>query len=257
MFVRRYACLALIFIAASFKGLAAASLLEEAETLAETGKTAQAITRYRAFLDASQGHPRYASALLAASSLEPNAAKALDLLKRYQKNPSPLPDKSQIFKRMAALSELLGDIKSAETAYRAAYLNSFPPDYDSYLKAGFLDLEMGEEAKAGQAAEIVLAKKQLAPQVRLKAITLALTAYTGQNLFTRGQLLLEREDRFLKARLNAPFLYAAHNFYAKQGDLRKKEAAKNTLLHKFSQTPEAMLIKKAAQAYPSPALLWQ
>ena len=224
---------------------------DQADRLARSGRHAEAISYYRRYLDSGQATGDFADVLLKASMLEPDLGKSVNLLLLYDKKMPNTQQRKEIFTRIGLLQEYLGNDAAAASAYQIAFENSYPPDYQLYLRVGFLSLESGDADKA-LAVSSVLLNNVKTTEVKISAIILALLSFATVQELENGLTLIQRERTFLNRAAGSSYYYALFRFYHANNRTRDAQRVKESILVDYPESVEAMLLRGKVHRWPSP-----
>lgn len=228
---------------------------DRADRLARSGRYSEAISYYRRYLDSGQAQADFAETLLKASMLETNIEKGLNLLLLYDKKMTTTQHRKEIFQRIGILQEYLGNPPAAAAAYQVAFENSYPPDYQLYLRVGLLALDTGDVEKALAVSSVLLANVKTA-EIRVSAIVLALFAFASIQDLDGGLALIQKERVFIERSAGASYYYALYRFYRANDEDRQAQKAKEKIVSSYPKSVEAMLVRGKARPWPSPMNLF-
>ncbi|MGL4524151.1 MAG: tetratricopeptide repeat protein [Spirochaetia bacterium] len=226
-----------------------------AERMVRAGRYPEAIQSYRRYLETKDAQNEFAQTLIRASMLEPDARKGLNLLLLYDKKMTTTEDRKRIFERIGLLQEYFLNDESAVAAYQIAFENSYPPDYQLYLRVGFLSLEVGEAERSLSVARVILSNSR-DTELRLAAINLSLLSYANLGDLDRGLSLIYQERSFLNRVAGASYYYTLARFYQANQESRKAQEVKEKIIKEYPESPEAMILQGKARVWSSPANLF-
>lgn len=228
---------------------------DRADHLVRSNRYEEAISYYRRYLDSGQSQTDFADVLLKASMLETDVQKGLNLLLLYDKKMPTPQQRREVFQRIAILQEYLSNAAAASAAYQVAFENSYPPDYQLYLRVGFLSLDTGDVEKALAVSSVLLANVKAA-DIRISAINLALLAYASIQDLDRGLALIGKEKVFIDRSALASYYYALYRFYRANDEKEEAQRAKEYIVINYPKSAEAMLVQRKARPWPSPLNLF-
>ncbi|MCF7937644.1 MAG: SPOR domain-containing protein [Spirochaetales bacterium] len=144
-------------------------------------------------------------------------------------------------RRAAELSELIGDVETAQKYYeQASYASREQRDFNSLLRSALLLIEMGKYEKASFQAEMVISAFQQSDSQYSRAVLVGAVAayYSGE----------PPPDYFVyfssstKTRLPAEHLYLQYRFARRDGSDKKAQRAADYLKELYPKSPEAGLV---------------